>query len=110
MDKRKLRSLALESFRRSPQTQFESLKRAVAELAGKRGLMGAAGGSGGPGITYHTEPQLPLQVETDLQEVVWDLIVERVVTPGIDAYNPQWPWMRMTERGKQIADRELGRS
>jgi len=47
---------------------------------------------------------------TILQEVVWDLIVDRVITPGADALNPQWPLLRMTERGMRKATEELGRS
>lgn len=107
MDKRILRNLTLEAFRRAPQTQFRTLIRAVAELAIERGLL-EAGSTSGPHITYRAEPQIPKQDENDLHEVVWDLIVERVLTPGIDADNPEWPWLRMTERGKHIASRELG--
>jgi hypothetical protein len=107
VDKGILRNLTLEAFLRSPQTQFESLKRAVAQLAAERGLL-ETGTTGGAHITYHEEQQLPTQDQNDLQEVVWDLIVERVLTPGIDAHNPEWPWLRMTERGKRLAGRELG--
>lgn len=109
MDKASLRKLALQAFVRSPTTQFESLKKAVAELADGRGSQGASR-PGGPGITYFSEPRLSHENETDLQEVVWDLIVERVLTPGADAMNPQWPWLRMTENGRRVAEKELGRS
>jgi hypothetical protein len=107
VDKGILRKLTLEAFRRSSETQFETLKRAVAELAVERGLL-STGSMGGLQFTHHTEPQLAVQDQNLLQETVWDLIVERVLTPGIDAHNPQWPWLRMTERGKRLADRELG--
>lgn len=109
MDKASLRKLALQAFVRSPTTQFESLKKAVAELADGPGSQDA-GRTGGPGVTYFSEPRLSHGDEADLQEVVWDLIVERVLTPGADAMNPQWPWLRMTERGRRIAEEELGRS
>ena len=108
MDKEVLRKLTLEVLRRAPDTQFENLKRAVAEAAEERGLLGTGGASGSL-ISYHAQPQLPMQTQSDLQEVVWDLIVERIVTPGVDALNAEWPWLRMTERGKRLADRELGR-
>lgn len=109
MDKTSLRKLALEVLIKAPTTRFESLKKAAAELADGRGSQGASR-TGGPGVTYFSEPRLSHEDETDLQEIVWDLIVERVLTPGMDAMNPQWPWLRMTERGKRIAEEELGRS
>ena len=108
VDKAKLRGLALEAFIRAPTTQFESLKKAVTKLADERGSQGASH-AGGPGMTYFSEPRLSPKDETDLQEVVWDLIVERVLTPGADAMNPEWPWLRLTERGRQAALKELGR-
>lgn len=108
MDKTRLRKLTLEAFVRAPTTQFESLKKAVAELADGRDSQGA-GRTGGPGVTYFSEPHLTYKEETDLQEVVWDLIVERVLTPGADAMNPEWPWLRLTERGRQVSREEISR-
>jgi len=60
MNKETLRNVTLEAFRRAPETQFETLKRAVAELAVERGFLNS-GSSGGSRVTYHTEPQLPVQ-------------------------------------------------
>lgn len=109
MDKEILRKLTLEAFRRTPETQFESLKRSVAGSAEERGLLGTRGAAGSR-ISYPSEPQLSMQTQSDLLEVLWDLIVERAVTPGRDAFNAEWPWLRMTERGKRLGDRELGSS
>ncbi len=109
MDKAVLRRLTLEAFRAGPTTQFRSLVNAVSGLAAERGMLGPDR-TVGPGLIPLSEPRLPKGDETDLQEVVWDLIVERVLTPGMDAMNPEWPWLRMTERGRRIAEEELGRS
>jgi hypothetical protein len=104
-----LRRLALEAFLAGPTTDFRRLANAVAGLAAERGMLGS-NRTVGPGLTSFSEPRLSNSDETDLQEVVWDLIVERVLTPGLDAMNPQWPWLRMTERGRRVAKEELDRS
>lgn len=104
-----LRRLALEALLAAPTTEFRRLINAVAALAAERGVLGPDH-TVGPGLVSFSEPKLSTGDETTLQEVVWDLIVERVLTPGLDAMNPEWPWLRMTERGKRIAAKELGRS
>ena len=108
MDKAVLRRLTLEAFHAAPTTQFRSLVNAVARLAAERGIMGTDR-TVGPGLVSLSEPRLSNGDETDLQEVVWDLIVERVLTPGTDGSNPEWPWLRMTKRGRLIVNEELSR-
>ena len=109
MDKAVLRRLTLEAFRAAPTTQFRSLVSAVSKSAAERGMLGPDRTVGSGHISL-SEPRLTKGDETDLHEVVWDLIVERVLTPGTNAMNPEWPWLRMTERGRRIAEKELGRS
>lgn len=108
MDEAVLRRLTLESLLAVPTTEFRRLTNAVAALAAERGILGPDR-TVGPGLVSLSEARLSNSDETILQEVVWDLIVERVITPGLDAMNPNWPWLRMTERGKLMATEELGR-
>ncbi len=108
MDKAMLRSLALEALLAAPTTKFRRLTNAVAALAAERSVLGPDR-TVGPGLVSFSEPRLSNSDETILQEVVWDLIVERVLTPGADAMNPEWPWLRMTERGRRVTEKELGR-
>jgi len=109
VDKAVLRRLTLEALVAEPTTQCRNLANAVAKLAAERNILGPDR-TLGPGLIPLSEPRLPNDDETALNEVVWDLVVERVLTPGIDASNSGWPWLRMTKRGKRIADEELGRS
>jgi hypothetical protein len=37
-----------------------------------------------------------------VNEVVWDLIIDRVLTIGSDSANPDWPWLRLTEFGSEV--------
>ncbi len=109
MDREVLRPLALEALLAAPATEFWRLSNAVAALAAERGIPGPEY-TAGPDRTPLSGPVLSEGDMTILQEVVWDLIVDRVITPGADAMNPQWPLLRMTERGRRTATEELGRS
>lgn len=47
--------------------------------------------------------EMAIESEEDImlvQEVVWDLITERVLTPGSNSEQLAWPWLRVTDRGK----------
>lgn len=51
--------------------------------------------------------QLQAQDKDAVREVIWDLIIERVLSIGIDSSNPNWPWLSLTEYGKKVVDSEL---
>lgn len=110
MDTTVLRELTLEAMLASPRTDFWHLSNAVAALAEGREIPGLEYSAGSPVRVPLPGPLLSSDDSTKLQEVVWDLIVARVLTPGTDALNPQWPLLRMTERGRRMANEELGRS
>lgn len=38
-----------------------------------------------------------------VNEIVWDLIIERVLAIGINKANANWPFLRLTEYGKSLA-------
>jgi len=42
-----------------------------------------------------------------INEVVWDLIVQRVLTLGLNDSNPKWPFLRLTEYGVEVVKEEL---
>lgn len=41
-----------------------------------------------------------------LDEVLWQLIVQGVITPGKDPSNPTFPWFRLTSHGKKVLEAE----
>ena len=111
MDREVLRPLALEALLADPTTEFRYLVNAVARLAADREIPGPefTANSGSERIPL-SGPTLSRDDATTLQEVVWDLIVDRIITPGADAMSPKWPSLRMTERGRRAASEELGRT
>ncbi len=44
--------------------------------------------------------------EDKVNQVVWDLIIERILTIGLDGTNNEWPFLRLTEFGKKIIKNE----
>ena len=41
-----------------------------------------------------------------VSEVMWQLIIQGVITPGKDAPNPELPWFRVTSYGKSVLEAE----
>ena len=39
-----------------------------------------------------------------VNEIVWDLIIERVLAIGLNKANPDWPFLRLTEYGKTLVN------
>lgn len=39
-----------------------------------------------------------------VSEIIWDLIIQRVLTIGLDTINAQWPFLRLTEYGKKVVN------
>ncbi len=83
-----IRRLVLETFHDESNTQYISVLRNVGKLAHSRGLI--------------DREHLPREDAVKANEIVWDLIVERIITLGIDSNNEEWPWLRLTEYGKSV--------
>jgi hypothetical protein len=39
-----------------------------------------------------------------VQEVFWQLVVEGILAPGVDRFNPNLPWFHVTKYGKQVVE------
>jgi hypothetical protein len=92
-----LRSLTLEALKNNEIKMFTDICNEVANLTFQREIVPNSA-PGGFGQTFSL-------VDKDIgrvSEIVWDLIVERVLTIGWDASNPAWPFLRLTEYGKLV--------
>lgn len=107
IDRPTLRKLTLQAFGDRPRTQWESLKKDVAQLADQRGLIASGTTATGMRLLNTSGPNLPVEDSVNLHEIVWDLIVERVLNPGDGRYAEEWPWLHITEQGKIKAAEEL---
>jgi hypothetical protein len=90
-----LRAAILESLRRKPPGQFETLKSNTAEVLAARGLPVAADTRQGH------PPRLRRLDERRFRELLWELNNQGVLVQGMDEANPQWPFLGTTEWGER---------
>ncbi len=96
-----MRSCMLEAFRRGPNTQDVALRSTVSDVAKERGLIKVPQQSGNV-IHYSMQSDpLPRELWGRYRDVLWGLIIEGVVAIGLDDGNSTWPWLGVTEYGKQ---------
>lgn len=107
IDRPTLRKLTLQAFSDRPRTQWESLKKDVAQRADQLGLIAGDTTPTGMRLINISGPNLSVEDSVNLHEIVWDLIVERVLNPGDARYAEKWPWLHVTEQGKIKAAEEL---
>lgn len=96
-----LRPLVLEAFKRSPQTQYIGLCNEVATIAVEKGVVPNPRGNT---IVYGGSFCLSGGDENRVREIIWNLVVERVVTIGMNNSNPAWPWLSLTEYGLEVVN------
>lgn len=79
MDKADLRPVVLEALRREPAAGFIGVQNRVATLA--------------PAYSPHDALML--------REIIWELLVQGVLAPGLSSANHDFPWIHVTEYGKR---------
>lgn len=97
-----LRSLALEALKRiKSSTQFVGLYSFVAWVAVERGF--SPNPYANTNIMGPTELALSKKDEARLQDIIWDLLIEGVIRPGLgDGLNSDLPFFHITEYGRGI--------
>jgi hypothetical protein len=108
IDAELLRSLILEHLKKSPQTQFSYIQTAVRDLLAKQGAFPSEDECKKNGLdyTFYRGKQLNPQDQNVIRDIVWDLIVERVLTIGSDTANTAWPFLRVTKFGESIVNNQ----
>jgi hypothetical protein len=96
-----LKPLVLEAFKRSPQTQYLSLCNNVASIAVEKRFVTIPQGNS---IVYDGSFCLSGRDEDRVREIIWNLVVERVVTIGMNNSNTAWPWLSLTEYGIDVVN------
>lgn len=93
-----LRSLVLTALRAEPKTQLVSLARAVAAAAVTTGIVQSPHSGVVEGASFELQED-----DTDrLIEIIWDLVIERVLTIGTTGVNSGWPHFRVTTYGRAV--------
>ncbi|RNI27376.1 hypothetical protein EFA69_14650 [Rufibacter immobilis] len=93
-----LKSIVLDTLERFEGSfEFKNLCNMIGATAVQKGLVS------NPHPTHYQTFYFPLQREDEnlVREIIWNLIVERVVTIG-DYHNDSWPWLSLTDYGKTV--------
>ena len=102
IEKHILRALVLEVLSSTPKTQIVSAINDVERLVAEYGLFPSSDDCQRLGIDYkyYQHKTLNPTDKLTINEIIWDLILERIVTPGFDASNPNLPFFRLTKFGQ----------
>lgn len=102
IEKHILRALVLEILSITPKTQINHVIDAVEKLVAERGLFPSWDDCQRLGIDYHyyQDKQLNPNDRLTISEIVWDLILEHVVTPGENMPDRGFPFFRLTKFGQ----------
>jgi len=109
MEKEVIRYAIFEVLRQErPPDQYASLIDATERKLAELHLFPVKGAS--PSQEQHyLRNVLPREEKDAIREIVWDLIIQRVLTPGyVDDPHSSWPWIRLTEYGRaSLKEREF---
>jgi hypothetical protein len=93
------RALVIEALKSSSTGQITSLYPDVAYLVVQKGIVENPAGANFLNPTY----ELPRKYKTWIEDILWDLITEGLVRPGLgDGLNQGLPWYHVSEYGKTV--------
>jgi len=89
----------IEALKSSSSGQITSLYPNVANLAVRKGIVENPAGANFLNPSY----ELPRKYKTWIEDILWDLIMEGLVRPGLgDGSNQGLPWYHVSEYGKTV--------
>ena len=86
-----LRELVLEALLQNPRTQVANLTEHVGRLADQKKLVTRSPNQSQIIYSSSNSRILAPDDELNINQIVWDLLTERIITPGTDNANPHWP-------------------
>lgn len=100
LDYDSMRSLVIESIKNNEFNQYGDIKNHIVnKLISMNYVKETNSCSFGYSQAYN---QLNSRDEDIVNQVVWDLIIERILTIGLNENSNSWPFLRLTEYGKKI--------
>lgn len=109
IEKQILRNLVLEVFKKTPQTQATSIINDVERLVREKDLFPSKEECQQLNVDYRYYEQKELNPidKFKVLEVVWDLITERIITPGQDQSNVGFPFVSLTSFGQAVISQSI---
>ena len=87
-----LRELVLEGLLQTPRTQVANLTELVGRIADNKKLINRTENQGHMIYSSSHSRILSREDELSINQILWDLVAERIITPGCDNANPNWPF------------------
>lgn len=108
IDYETLRRLVLQALKKKPLTEFAEIIQEVQRLADEQNVFPTREECQKHNIDYryYRDKRLNPIDELKVNQIVWDLIVDRVLTLGVDTSNYKWPHLRLTEFGNSVVNEE----
>ena len=106
---RLLKKFVLEVIKKTPELQFAHIQHGVENLVAQNKSFPSREESAKAGVdhSYYQRGRLnPVDI-LNISQIVWDLIVDRVLTVGVDTSNMEWPFLRITEFGKETINQAI---
>ena len=103
-----LRKLVMQALKKNPRTQFAEIIEEVQRFADMMNVFPTKEECQKNNLEYryYQEKRLNPIDELNVNQIVWDLIVDRVLTLGFDKANDKWPYFRLTEFGDLVVKEE----
>lgn len=108
IDHNVLRQLTVEALKKNPNSQHEIITE-VQNLLAQKNLFPTKEEclKNSINFMYYEQKRLNPIDELTVDEIIWDFIIDRILTIGKDTSNMGWPWLRLTSFGRTIVD-EVG--
>ena len=102
MDYEELRPLVLQALKSKPETQIITVVDQTETIARAKGFYkNVTPYMYSPGGTKH---YMPREDREKVRQIIWDLILQRVLTPGVSEFSPDLPHIRVTDYGKKCLE------
>ncbi|TGN18855.1 hypothetical protein [Leptospira idonii] len=99
IDINEMRSLLLKALKKEKETQYLSICRNVALIAANSYRIGSDASTMTLGSGNYNLDQ---DDEDLIRELIWNLVIERVLTIGINSSNAAWPFLKVTAYGEKV--------
>jgi hypothetical protein len=102
MEKVEIRKEIIKFLEQTPYTQASAIRYHVESIMKERGEIGVKT-TGDQFQRFTTEVPISDSDALFISEVIYDLLAERIITPGVDRSNLKWPFLHVSnmERLKQ---------
>lgn len=99
MEKIEIEKIILEYLKSNNNTQHGDIMNAVENVMKSKGLIGnITTGNAYYSITQNVK--IPNKESLLINDIVYDLIVERILTPGCNRDNLEWPFLHISDTEK----------